>query len=423
MTMIMSDVSNADLIRKDFIMDRKRIFAVLLLVSCVCLMIPADSFASSTCDRDCLKGYITQYLNAMIARKTDSLSLADNVRVTEDCKEIKVGEGYWKDFAGTVSYRLDIIDVRMGGAFAFVVIKNGSSSVLFGIRLKISNKKITQIETMVVKNSTEGMIFTPDGFKTPGDSAMTKMPKESELNTRDEMAAMAVKYPESFKLQNGTFAKGGVPFVKKAYRLENGQLMAGPGCTFFSGCDDIRTQGLPSLPKMLHQVALVDEQAGIVLLRMNFGAGSVMGDDKSTLDVFEAFKIYADSAYAVNAFMQKVPDATSRTPETMFNWNYANDVTSIDRNSFSTRSQHCQILITGKKLSIPLPGVFRQVTVNLYDISGHLVYSGRVSGNQATTSLNIPLNNIASGHYTGTVRYSYANGSTDVVQFSVPVVK
>lgn len=398
--------------------------AVFLFICYACIMLPSSPVASSaTCDRECLKGFITQYLNAMIAHTTDSLQLADNVRMTEDCKEIKVGEGYWKDFAGTVSYRLDIIDVRMGGAFSFVVIKNGGSSVLFGIRLKISNKKIIQIETMVVKNSTEGMIFAPDGFKTPGDSVMTMMPEESELNNREEIAGIAVKYPESFKKQNSTFAKGGVPFVAKAYRLENGQLMAGPGCTFFSGCNDIRTQGLPYLPNMLHQVALVDEQAGIVLLRMNFGAGSVMNDNKNTLDVFEAFKIYADSAYAVAAFMQKVPDATNRTPAALFNWNYDHDVTNVNAHSCNIGSIQSRATISGGRLSITLPEDVRDAIVTLYDIAGHLVYSKRVSGTKNNTLMNLPLTNVASGHYIGSVRYRFATGGSDGIRFEMPFVK
>jgi hypothetical protein len=402
----------------------KSFFSVILIAIYSSILLPVDLFASAGCDRECLKGYITQYLNAMSAHKLDSLPLADNVKITEDCKVIKAGEGYWKDFAGTVGYRLDIIDTRMGGAFAFVVVKNGSSSVLFGLRLKITNKKITQIETMVVKNSTEGMIFTPAGFKTPDDSAMTKMPQESQLNTREEMAAMVVKYPESFKKQSSTFAKGGVPFVAKAYRLENGQLMAGPGCTFFSGCDDIRTQGLPYLPNMLHQVALVDEQSGIVLLRMNFGAGSVMNDNKNTLDVFEAFKTYGDSVHAVNAFMQKVPDVTNRTPEALFNWNYNTDVTRISRHeTMVSDAIISQVVISGGKLSIPVHASVRSISIDMFDITGHRVSTVTTKNGLKKSVLNMPLGNLAAGQYLGVSRYYLDSGSKKVSRFNFVVVR
>jgi hypothetical protein len=268
------------------------------------------------------------------------------------------------------------------------------------------------------------MIFTPAGFKTPDDSAMTKMPQESQLNTREEMAAMVVKYPESFKKQSSTFAKGGVPFVAKAYRLENGQLMAGPGCTFFSGCDDIRTQGLPYLPNMLHQVALVDEQSGIVLLRMNFGAGSVMNDNKNTLDVFEAFKTYGDSVHAVNAFMQKVPDVTNRTPEALFNWNYNTDVTRISRHeTMVSDAIISQVVISGGKLSIPVHASVRSISIDMFDITGHRVSTVTTKNGLKKSVLNMPLGNLAAGQYLGVSRYYLDSGSKKVSRFNFVVVR
>jgi hypothetical protein len=53
----------------------------------------AGPAASATCDRECLRGFMTQYLNAMVAHNPGTLPLADNVRFTEDTKEMKLGEG------------------------------------------------------------------------------------------------------------------------------------------------------------------------------------------------------------------------------------------------------------------------------------------------------------------------------------------
>jgi hypothetical protein len=240
------------------------------------------------------------------------------------------------------------------------------------------------------------------------------------------MAAMAVKYPESFKKQNNTFGKGGVPFVAKAYRLENGQPMAGPDCnsSMFTGCKDIRTQGLPYLSKMLYQVALVDEQAGIVLLRMNFGPGSVMNDNKSTLDVFEAFKIYADSAWAVNAFMQIVPDATNRTPEALFNWNYNTDVTQISRHeTMDSDAIRSQVVISGGKLSIPVHASVSSISIDIFDITGHRVYTITTKNGLKKSVLNMPLGNLAAGQYLGVSRYNLDNGSKKVSRFNCVIVK
>ncbi len=91
--------------------------------------------------------------------------------------------------------------------------------------------------------------------------------------------------------------------------------MAGPGCTFLAGCENIREQRVPTLAGIEAEVAAVDEEQGIVWLRMNFGAGSLMRGE-GELSVWEMFKIYDGRIQAVEAFMETVP---ANTP---FGWEY-----------------------------------------------------------------------------------------------------
>src|SRR5688572_14339471 len=78
--------------------------------------------APATCDRECLRGKVTQLLNALVAHDVSRLPVADKVRVTEDAVEkplAKVG------LVGSVTrlrgYRQDVIDERAGVAGAHVV--------------------------------------------------------------------------------------------------------------------------------------------------------------------------------------------------------------------------------------------------------------------------------------------------------------
>ena len=66
---------------------------------------------------------------------------------------------------------------------------------------------------------------------------------------------------------------------------------------------------MPTLAAIKAQVAAVDEEQGIVWLRMNFGKGSLMKGD-GELSVFEMFKIYDGRINAVEAFMKEVPANT-----------------------------------------------------------------------------------------------------------------
>ena len=75
------------------------------------------------CNRECLRGYITQYLNAMVAHTPNTLPLAPNVRFTEDTVDMKIGDGLWKGASKIRPYRLDILDPAQCVAASQVVVE------------------------------------------------------------------------------------------------------------------------------------------------------------------------------------------------------------------------------------------------------------------------------------------------------------
>lgn len=75
----------------------------------------------------------------MIAHKPESLPVAANAKFTEECKELKPGEGFWETISRLTDYRRDILDVRQGVAVSFLVVEENASPVLFVIRLKVEN--------------------------------------------------------------------------------------------------------------------------------------------------------------------------------------------------------------------------------------------------------------------------------------------
>ncbi len=147
------------------------------------------------------------------------------------------------------------------------------------------------------------MIFNVDAIVKPSP-AMNVTPTAAQRNSRAEMEKVALRYPQGLRV--GSFVKADAQFAKDAYRFENGQLMAGPGCKFLPGCDNIREQRLPTLSGIKAMVAAVDEEQGIVWLRMDFGKGSLMRGN-GELSVFEMFKVYDGRIQAVEAFMREVP--------------------------------------------------------------------------------------------------------------------
>ncbi|MGA2882693.1 MAG: hypothetical protein ABSG13_27395 [Bryobacteraceae bacterium] len=281
--------------------------AILLALALLTNIASAADSKSAPCDRECLRAFIPLYLNAMLVHSPSSLPLADDVRFTEDTVAMRLGESpLWRNASRLRPYRLDILDVRQGVAASQVIIEEAGAPVMLMLRLKISRGKISEVESQVTRSKTEGSLFNIEALRSPS-GAMLRMPGDSERNSREEAIKIAELYPAGLKA--GSFVTVDAPFASDAYRFENGQLMAGPGCTFRPDCVDIKNQKIPTLSGIASRVAAVDEDLGIVLLRMDFGAGSsrVAGD---SLVVWEAFKVYGGQIHAVEAFMKNMPLGT-----------------------------------------------------------------------------------------------------------------
>jgi hypothetical protein len=272
--------------------------------------LPAGARAQS-CDRACLADTLTRYLDSLVAHDPKKAPLAANAHFTEDAKPLAVGEGLWKTASKVRPNRRDYLDEREGTAAVHAVVEENGAPVLFAARLKVANRKITEIETMVVRNVQEGVLFMPDELSKP--SPMLDAPPKSALMPRDMMIEMALRYPGGLKV--GSFEKSKAVFGTDAYRFENGVRMAGKGCTFRPpSCENLRSQQLPTLAAIKADVVAVDEQNGTVLLYMNFGPGSLPGPQSAgkELVTFEAFKIYGGEIHAVEAVLEGAPENTPR---------------------------------------------------------------------------------------------------------------
>jgi hypothetical protein len=261
--------------------------------------------AAGTCDRECLRGFITQYLDAMISHNPKAIPTAPAARFTEDTKTQPLGEGLWKGASKVRSYRQDFLDAREGVAASHVVVEENGTPVMLALRLKIENKKITEIETMVTRSKAEGGLFDIEKLTTP-HAAMNVAPDASQRMSRAELIRIAEIYVAGLKV-GGNFDAVNAPFAPDAYRIENGVTTAGLGAR--AGSENIRTQRVMAHPDISYRIAAVDEEMGIVLFRLDFGNTNNYGHGNA-LTLFEAFKIYGGHIHAVEAFMDIVPENT-----------------------------------------------------------------------------------------------------------------
>jgi hypothetical protein len=270
---------------------------------------PMAPSSAATCDRECLRGAITTYLDALVTHDVSKLPLAGKLRITEDAIEKTIDKvGLVRSVTRIRGYRQDFIDERQGIAGSHVVVEEGGAPVLLVVRLKIEGEEITEMETLATRSKAEGSLFRIDGLDN-ATAAMNHAPRKSQLDTREEMIRLALLYPAG--LESESFAKVGAPFTPEAYRLENGDMMAGPDCKRNEGCRNISTQPLggASRGKVETRVVAVDERMGIVWLRLAWGGDRPPrdGGQRTQLTVWEAFKIYDGKMHAVEAFMKQMP--------------------------------------------------------------------------------------------------------------------
>ena len=262
--------------------------------------------AAATCDRECLRGKVTQVLYALMKHNVSGVPVAATVRVTEDAVEKPLAKvGLVNTVTRLRGFRQDIIDERAGVAGADVIVEETGAPVMLVVRLKVIADKITELELVATRSRAEGLIFNIDGLGAPS-AEMNYAPRPEQLATRHAATKAALKYPEGLNAAK-TFADVNAPFAPDAYRYENGQVMAGPDCKFAPGCQNISTQSLAIFQRLgdvQTRVVAVDERMGIVWLRMAWGVRERGGDQ---LTVWEAFKVYDGQIHAVEAFMRILP--------------------------------------------------------------------------------------------------------------------
>jgi hypothetical protein len=264
--------------------------------------------AASACDRECLRGKVTEVLYALVEHDAGKLAVAGNLRVTEDGVEKPLAQvGLVRTVTRLRGYRQDIIDERAGVAVAGVMVEEAGAPVILALRVKVDgDAKLSEIELVATRSRADGLLFNVDGFGGAATKAMNYAPRPDQLETRARTVEIAMHYPRGLS-EAKTFNAVGTPFAPEAYRLENGMLMAGPRCTFIPGCNDIGNQSLAifeRLGRVTVRDIVVDERMGIVMMRLSWNAS---GPGSDRLTAWEMFKVYGGQIHMVEAYIRLFP--------------------------------------------------------------------------------------------------------------------
>ena len=91
------------------------------------------------CDRECLYGFVDQYMAALVAKDPARLPWAAHVKFTENNVELPVGYGLWGTISGRGADDLRAADPEREQVAYFGVIEEHGAKSFFALRLKVDD--------------------------------------------------------------------------------------------------------------------------------------------------------------------------------------------------------------------------------------------------------------------------------------------
>jgi hypothetical protein len=250
-------------------------FGVLLLAGMAC----RTAQAQATCDRTCLRDFVDQYITAMVKHYPAGLALTADYKYTENTATMPLGDGLWVGASeAPTTFKIYVLDPTSHQAGLFAVMKEFDKPVILALRLKIDDRKISEIEHVVARSVRESSLAN---LTTPRPGLIETVPP-AERVSRDEMWRVANSYFEAIEHSDGNLA----PFADDCVRRENGMQTTGntvetpdpgdpPGAKIdplrakirMLGCrDNINTHTLSYITKIRpRRLIVIDEEKGLVL--------------------------------------------------------------------------------------------------------------------------------------------------------------
>lgn len=181
----------------------------------------AQTTLAKDVDRDALLKLADNYFAALIAHDPAKVTMAADVKIVENVKRIKPGEGLWQTASGApTAFKIvvpDPVSQQVGG---IVVMQSESKPVQVGFRLKLADGKIVEAEHMVVamRDANNPMLQSV----RPG--IPMEIPYEY-ADSRGRLIHIAKSYYDTLDNNNGNLS----PFASDCERHENGMRTAPSG--------------------------------------------------------------------------------------------------------------------------------------------------------------------------------------------------
>ena len=260
------------------------------------------------CDSACLKGFIDGYIAALAQRDPKKLPVADGLKYTENGRVLDLGDGFWHTAGAPLRYRDYLLDPDTGQAAALTALKEYEGVAQMAVRLKIVNRKITEIETLVARVGDQRW-FAPDNLEHMSD-VFAQPVANAERPSGEQLLAAANAYFNAIQTE-GTPQFVQAPFAPGMKRFENGlqttNVTSNPLLERHTWSPDLQLERAQykGTNVMDRRYPVVDVEHGSVLAIATFRRD---GPDTSTLLLAEIFKVSGGKLREIRAVILNLPN-------------------------------------------------------------------------------------------------------------------
>jgi hypothetical protein len=189
------------------------VFALSLSVTALA----ADKLAA--CDRLCLQKFVGEYAAALVKHNPAGLRIAANARVSENSELVPLGAGpSWQGINSFKSQPQYVADVPAQEVGYLGVVDDAGKTAFLGLRLKIRDNAITEVESVLTHDGEGGPAFEPEGFIYREAPYIRDVPIKVRSSRVELVKASDIYWDVSTNTHDGSQ----IPYTTDCWHFENG---------------------------------------------------------------------------------------------------------------------------------------------------------------------------------------------------------
>src|SRR5262245_5419100 len=228
-----------------------RTVLVTLIILCAVPFLSPPAFAQASCTRADLQSAVDSYLAAQRSGNLAALSLAASAKYIENTVDTPLDKGIVKTPL-KIDFSRSLLDTAICETFTEVIVTDKSHPYVLGVRAKVANRKVAELETLVT--DADDWLFNADNYLTYSPAENWGPIPVASRDSRQTLIAAATAYFDVFDDNNVK-----VPWGTPCNRLEGG-IRTGRGLP-----DDSCNVGVPTGMKLTSRRFIADPEIGSVV--------------------------------------------------------------------------------------------------------------------------------------------------------------